>query len=334
MNKTVVISCAGKGSRLGLNIPKCLVNINGKSLLERNIELLTDVNEIIIVVGFKGEEVTKKVKELSEKYKKDIKIVWNENYENTATGASFSLGASLAQNDFIIALDGDMLVHPSDMQMILNEEEEFVCGEIPHTEEPVYIQLNEENQAIGFSKVGEGITYEWSGIAGIYKNHIKPNKWYVCDIMAELLPLKAIKIRAKEIDTKKDLEGAKKWVEENIDAKKLIDKFFQERINIENNYIASRYHQNNRDEFDFNLIKNYINENSSVLDLGCGTGILEEKLSPEVKSIVGVDKFQGFLTRAYQANNIKYIVAGILFIIASLTDFVDGYIARNIFTRK
>lgn len=126
--------------------------------------------------------------------------------------------------------------------------------------------------------------------------------------MEERLPLKAISIRAKEIDTKNDLEKAIQWVEENIDAKKIIDGFFLKRTSIKDNYLASRYHHNNRDEFDFNLIKKYIDKNSIILDLGCGTGILEKKLSSHVKRIIGVDKFQEFLKRAYQAENIQYLV--------------------------
>ena len=36
----VVLMCAGKSSRLGLNLPKVILPINGKSLLERTIKTL------------------------------------------------------------------------------------------------------------------------------------------------------------------------------------------------------------------------------------------------------------------------------------------------------
>ena len=53
IKKTVIISCAGMGTRLGLNIPKCLVEINGKTLLEIQLQQLEDVEDVRIVVGYK-----------------------------------------------------------------------------------------------------------------------------------------------------------------------------------------------------------------------------------------------------------------------------------------
>ena len=41
MSFEAIILSAGEGSRLGLNIPKCLVKVGGKTLLQRQLELLT-----------------------------------------------------------------------------------------------------------------------------------------------------------------------------------------------------------------------------------------------------------------------------------------------------
>ena len=56
-----IILAAGSGSRLGqhtLDIPKALVDINGKSILERQISLLKKqgVDEISVVTGYKKEK--------------------------------------------------------------------------------------------------------------------------------------------------------------------------------------------------------------------------------------------------------------------------------------
>lgn len=40
-----------------------------------------------------------------------------------------------------------------------------------------------------------------------------------------------------------------------------------------------------------NLIAKYVNSNSKVIDLDCGTGIIEKRLYKMVKSILGVDKY-------------------------------------------
>ncbi len=59
-----IILAAGEGKRLRpltLDKPKPLIEINGKSLLEHNMDKLIGlVNEIILVIGYKGEKVKEK----------------------------------------------------------------------------------------------------------------------------------------------------------------------------------------------------------------------------------------------------------------------------------
>ena len=40
VSKTVIISCAGMGKRLGLGTSKCLVDVAGESLIMRNLKML------------------------------------------------------------------------------------------------------------------------------------------------------------------------------------------------------------------------------------------------------------------------------------------------------
>ncbi|WP_207644264.1 class I SAM-dependent methyltransferase [Desulfitobacterium hafniense] len=85
-----------------------------------------------------------------------------------------------------------------------------------------------------------------------------------------------------------------------------IDDFFRTRFSVENNYVAVRYRENNRIDYDIRLIKRYINHHSMVLDLGCGTGIIEERLAGDVYNILGVDKYKQFLNKAYRHPNVVY----------------------------
>ena len=59
-----VILAAGEGRRLRpltLEIPKPLVKVNGKSLLERNMDHLDGlVDEIVLVIGYKGDMIKEK----------------------------------------------------------------------------------------------------------------------------------------------------------------------------------------------------------------------------------------------------------------------------------
>ena len=57
----VIILAAGRGTRLGHHtkeIPKGLVDVNGKSIIERQIELFkkNGITEIVIVRGYKKEK--------------------------------------------------------------------------------------------------------------------------------------------------------------------------------------------------------------------------------------------------------------------------------------
>ena len=45
-SRTVVISCAGMGNRLGLGTTKALVEVDGKPLIVRHLEMLGDEEDI------------------------------------------------------------------------------------------------------------------------------------------------------------------------------------------------------------------------------------------------------------------------------------------------
>jgi len=60
-----IILAAGQGKRLRpltLEKPKVLLEVNGKSILEHNLEILNEfVDEVIIVVGFLKEQIIEKI---------------------------------------------------------------------------------------------------------------------------------------------------------------------------------------------------------------------------------------------------------------------------------
>lgn len=87
--KSVIISCAGIGSRLGLGTTKALIKIDGKSIIQWQLELFQEVKDIRVVVGFQAAEVIAEVR----KYRPDAVFVYNHNYFDTKTGTSYYLGA-------------------------------------------------------------------------------------------------------------------------------------------------------------------------------------------------------------------------------------------------
>lgn len=213
ISRTVIISCAGMGNRLGLGTTKALLEIDGKPLIIRHLEMLKDEKDIRIVVGYQAEKVINTVL----KYRKDVLFVFNHNYRETGTGASVAL-ASKNANEFILSLDGDLLVHPEDMAKVLNCNHEFVSGGVPKTDDPWMLQVEKENNIKYVNKFSrdEG-KYEWNGITQMKSEKMQNGTGHVFQLVEPHLPLPFINIRTREIDTINDYERAVTWVKNNFD---------------------------------------------------------------------------------------------------------------------
>lgn len=203
---TVIISCAGMGTRLGIGTTKALVEVAGKPLIIRQLELLNEVEDVRIVVGFQAEKVINTVK----LYRSDIIFVFNHDYKTTGTAASLSKGL-IGTKKYVVSLDGDLLVHPDDMSAFLDNNCECIGGCIPTTDNPVLMTLDKEGSVVKFSR--EQGKLEWTGLAKIKANKLTPDEGHVYQMLEPLMPIKVIEIRAKEIDTINDYEAAVCWVE-------------------------------------------------------------------------------------------------------------------------
>lgn len=197
--KSVVISCAGIGSRLGLGLTKALVQINGSSLISWQLKLFKDVEDVRLVIGFQGGDIIDEVR----KYREDVIFCYNHRYFETKTGASFYLGARHA-NDFIIEWDGDLLVHPDDVQMLLKEEGEFIGYAVKSSDEAVWVQTDEQGVVRAFSR--ERGDYEWTGPACMSKSNLTYSSQNVFNMFEPLLPMRGILVRAYDIDTYNDYQ--------------------------------------------------------------------------------------------------------------------------------
>lgn len=207
-NVSIVISCAGMGTRLGLGCTKALVQIEGKPLIERQLEILKDYDDIRVVVGYQAEKVIEVVNSV----RRDVMFVFNHDYRNTGTGASFSLGAKYGR-EYVLALDGDLLVHPDDLIAAIEYDGCCVGGTTPSTDEPWLMPtevINGVRNVTGFTK--EFGDYEWTGLAKLRSDTLKPGKRHVFHLVEPMLPLPMIYLRTKEIDTIDDYERAVAWV--------------------------------------------------------------------------------------------------------------------------
>ncbi|HSQ97625.1 MAG TPA: NTP transferase domain-containing protein [Rickettsiales bacterium] len=209
--KHAIISCAGLGSRLGLNIPKCLVDIGGKKMLERQLNLLKNIKDIRIVVGFKEMEVINFAKSI----RKDITFVRNPNYATTSNSYSIYLATNNLKEPHII-IDGDLIIEKSTFNNFLKQcgNKNLVGVTKTKTEDAVFVKTDNNLIIESFSRT-EKDKYEWCGIAYLYDIKIPKDQGYVFKELEKKLPLQAINIQCFEVDTPIDLNNAIKSINNN-----------------------------------------------------------------------------------------------------------------------
>ena len=111
----LIILAAGEGKRLRPltnNKPKCLVEIDGISLLRRQLEVVKKFNfsSITVVSGYEGH----KIKE------KDISICHNNNYSKTNMLVSLSKIMSISFSSDVIVSYGDIVYHKKVLERLIN----------------------------------------------------------------------------------------------------------------------------------------------------------------------------------------------------------------------
>ncbi len=202
---TVIICAAGMGTRLGIGTTKALVDIDGIPLIIRQLELLKDYDDIRVVVGFQAEKIIKVVKE----YRKDIVFAFNYDYETTGVADSLRKGL-FAAREYVISLDGDILVNQDDFFGFLNAE--YDCIGITHISSAEPVRAFVENDTVKHLSKTNG-NMQWPGIVKVRRDKLSGISSHVYDILNESMPIKAFGVRAREIDTQEDYERAIEWFE-------------------------------------------------------------------------------------------------------------------------
>ena len=116
--KAIILS-AGFGSRLGdltKGIPKSLVDVNGKSIIQRQIETFRNngIKEIIVIVGPHKEKF-----QLN-----DVEYVIDKNFHEHEQLSSLMTASKYFQNDIVISF-GDVIVDNKIMKQIVESTYEF-----------------------------------------------------------------------------------------------------------------------------------------------------------------------------------------------------------------
>ena len=126
--KAIILS-AGQGSRLGHlvdNRPKCLIDFNGRTLLDRQLDTLAanGVEEVVVVTGFHDELVEQAVAQRSGGPK--VRTVFNPFYKVADnTGSLFMAREELAGD--CLVWNGDTLVSRALMERVVGNDRAGIC---------------------------------------------------------------------------------------------------------------------------------------------------------------------------------------------------------------
>lgn len=120
-----IILAAGMGKRLKHlteNNTKCMVKVNGISIIERALRILDRkaLNKIVIVVGYEGQKLVNYIESLN--VATPITYIWNKGYEKTNNIYSLSLAKEYLCEDDTILLESDLVFDEAIIDVLLTDE--------------------------------------------------------------------------------------------------------------------------------------------------------------------------------------------------------------------
>lgn len=120
-----IILAAGMGKRLKHlteNNTKCMVKVNGISIIERALRILDRkaLNKIVIVVGYEGQKLVNYIESLN--VATPITYIWNKDYEKTNNIYSLSLAKEYLCEDDTILLESDLVFDEAIIDVLLTDE--------------------------------------------------------------------------------------------------------------------------------------------------------------------------------------------------------------------
>lgn len=167
-----IILAAGIASRLRPltdSVPKCLLKVGDKSLLERTFDALiqNEIKEFIVVTGYRQQQI---VDFLNSKYSNQkITTVYNEVYESTNNIYSLWLACPYIDNEDVLLLDSDIIFDPQIVTTLLQSPELNTLALNNHelSEEEIKVIVDDRGKVLEISKecsipdaVGESIGIE------------------------------------------------------------------------------------------------------------------------------------------------------------------------------
>jgi choline kinase len=236
-----LILAAGVGKRLKANVPKILLKVGNKSLLERHYENLLNlgIKNIGIVIGYKSNQLTNFIKKID--IKKNIKIFRNSRYKLGSIVSLVCAGKFFHTKGDLIFMDGDVFYDKKVLKKLINSKKKnclLIDRQFEKGEEPVKVCIKNnkifdfgkivnqdfdfQGESVGFFKFSNKSSIKLLEVAKIIMKSNK-NAMYE-DVIQQIIKKKKVHIGFEnitsfpwvEIDFKKDLILAKKIILKQI----------------------------------------------------------------------------------------------------------------------
>jgi choline kinase len=130
MKKAIILS-AGQGSRLGHltdDKPKCLIEFNGRTLLDRQLDALAanGLEDVVVVTGFRDDQIEAALKRRGD-LGPNVRTIYNPFYKVADNLGSLYIARDEIQGD-VLVWNGDTLVSDELMARVVgNAAQEGIC---------------------------------------------------------------------------------------------------------------------------------------------------------------------------------------------------------------
>ncbi|CZT56449.1 aminotransferase class I/II-fold pyridoxal phosphate-dependent enzyme [Solibaculum mannosilyticum] len=166
-----VILAAGMGKRLKeltSNHTKCMVQVNGVTMIERMLKILDKKNfqRIVIVVGYQGQSLVDFIQTLN--IHTPIVFVHNEIYYKTNNIYSLYLAKDYLLEDDTILLESDLIFEEAVLDRLLNDPYPSLAlvAKFESWMDGTVVELDEENNILSFISKKD---FKFEDIPGYYK---------------------------------------------------------------------------------------------------------------------------------------------------------------------
>lgn len=172
----VIILAAGIGQRLGKEAgdkPKCLLKINGTSLLHRHFQILEDfqINEILIVTGYRQDDIENEIERFNSQI--PIRTVFNPDFTEGSIISLHCAREIMNSGDDVLLMDADVLYDSKIMQRLIHTKYEncfLMDKDFTPGDEPVKLCVKDKRLIEFRKQIKSDLDFDfWGESVGFFK---------------------------------------------------------------------------------------------------------------------------------------------------------------------